>query len=153
MNTQAVLFRTFNPGDINSTEYLTPSYLSRGKPRPESEGSEMVSALMVTRGCIDKVQGAVRSFARQTWRNKELVIVSDDVGDSFVRAVDESRQGSCVRIYKAFSSGSLGDLRNYSVARAHGEFVCQWDDVDLYHPDRIRASMQVLKEADVDAVF
>ena len=34
-------------------------------------------------------------------------------------------------------STPLGALRNLSVASAKGEYLCQWDDDDLYHPERL----------------
>jgi glycosyltransferase involved in cell wall biosynthesis len=36
---------------------------------------------------------------------------------------------------------SLGELRNLSVLEADGEFVCQWDDDDWYHPRRLQRQL------------
>ena len=33
---------------------------------------------------------------------------------------------------------SLGAARNLTVDTARGAYVCQWDDDDLYHPERLR---------------
>jgi glycosyltransferase involved in cell wall biosynthesis len=32
----------------------------------------------------------------------------------------------------------LGELRNIAVKRARGEWICQWDDDDRCHPERLR---------------
>ena len=69
---------------------------------------------------------AIECFRRQGYREKELVVVSQD---------DVSALG--VPFHLAPKDVSLGDLRNFCVARAKGRFVAQWDDDDWYHPDRL----------------
>ena len=148
---EPIKYRVFNPGTINSPEFMNPSSWLQSKVTPFSE--DMVSALMVTRGDIGRVANSVKSFARQTWNNKELVIVADGLTDQLIRAIDDARGAASVRIFEAPRLLGLGDLRNYSVARAQGEFICQWDDDDLYDKERIKASLMILKEANADAVF
>jgi glycosyltransferase involved in cell wall biosynthesis len=42
---------------------------------------------------------------------------------------------------------SLASLRNLSVGIARGEFICQWDDDDFYHPARIATHMSFMSNA------
>ena len=47
----------------------------------------------------------------------------------------------------------LGALRNLSVAEARGDVVCQWDDDDLHHPDRIAMQLSALESSDASATI
>jgi glycosyltransferase involved in cell wall biosynthesis len=111
----------------------------------------LVSCLMVTRGRIDLIRSAYASFMNQTWQRRELVIVCDGATDE-LRALASSGRPE-VRLVEVQPGLSLGELRNISISRSTGEFVCQWDDDDLYDPNRIAISMKVLGDASVEAVF
>jgi glycosyltransferase involved in cell wall biosynthesis len=121
-----------------------------GAAPPNAPELPRVSCLMVTRGRMPWVRAATASFAAQTWPHRELVIVCDAVTDALRALVAATPQ---VRLEEAPAGLTLGELRNLSLARAHGDFVCQWDDDDLYDPGRIALSMKVLTESGVDAVF
>ena len=109
-----------------------------------------VSCLMVTRDRVALAKRAIRCFAAQTYPDRELVVVSDgelrarlgleryaaDLGLENVRFVHEERP----RL-------TLGALRNAAVDASAGAVICQWDDDDIYHPDRIRLQLdQMLAE-------
>lgn len=48
---------------------------------------------------------------------------------------------------------TLGNLRNIAVDSARGEIICQWDDDDLYHPDRLTRQLQALRSGNFEAVY
>ena len=113
--------------------------------------SPLVSALMVTRGDIKFVKRAIKLFENQSWSNKELIIISDKKNERIFSAIEESE---CKIIFHLAPDGfTLGDLRNFSISRANGEFLIQWDDDDLYHKDRILIMMNVLLQANADLAF
>jgi glycosyltransferase involved in cell wall biosynthesis len=58
-----------------------------------------------------------------------------------------------INVVRAPATASLGALRNLSVASADGEFVCQWDDDDRYHPCRLERQSQRLRECGSDFCF
>jgi glycosyltransferase involved in cell wall biosynthesis len=83
---------------------------------------------------------AIQDFRAQTWSNKQLVIVAD--GWPQQRAmrvwVDDLLR------YSIPGKHNLGSLRNISLDLAktcRADFICQWDDDDRYHPERL--SIQV----------
>jgi glycosyltransferase involved in cell wall biosynthesis len=106
---------------------------------------------MVTRGPLYPARFAIECFRAQGYENRELVIVCDDpaaplrdyvisLGDPKIRYIEPGQ-------------ASLGELRNVSVAEAGGELICQWDDDDLYHPDRLEYQAGGLLESGVAAHF
>jgi len=122
-----------------------------GRPGPIASG--LVSCLMVTRDRYSFARLAIEAFRRQTHAERELVVVQDGTD---TRLVEEIKQADdpTIRAFRAPAVGlSLGALRNLAVAAARGPFVCQWDDDDLYDPDRIAAQMAALQAAKADACF
>ena len=95
----------------------------------------LISCLMVTRGDLVPAQFAIDCFRRQTWPNRELVIVGD-APDSELPAFIETLGDPAIR-YVPTAPAALGTMRNVSVEAARGTFLCQWDDDDLYHPQRL----------------
>ena len=113
--------------------------------------SPLVSALMVTRGKLDFVKRAIKLFENQSWLNKELIIISNTKNDEIMKLINESNEK--IEIHLSPKGLTLGNLRNISISIAKGEFICQWDDDDLYHRDRILSMMNVLRESNADAAF
>jgi glycosyltransferase involved in cell wall biosynthesis len=123
------------------------------------DGLPLISCLMVTRGRRALLEVAIGCFARQTYPNRELVIVCDSPAlpqdDPLERAI---RAAGCrnVRLIRVDAAGrqggaTLGELRNIAVDHAAGRYVCQWDDDDLYDPCRLEMQQRVLAAAGAQA--
>lgn len=106
---------------------------------------------MVTRGDLPRVRASIGYFRKQTYRDKELVIVCDAVTEGLQRLVEQG--GGDIRLVPVGERLSLGLLRNVSVDSARGELVCQWDDDDIYGIHRLERGVGALLEARSDAVF
>ncbi len=121
---------------------------------PAVSGS-MISCLMVTLDRLSLAKRAIRSFADQTWTNRELVIVTDGTPrfrEALARYVDASAIDG-VRFIHSESRQTLGALRNLSLDAARGDIVCQWDDDDCSHPDRLRVQCEEMLRAGARASF
>ena len=116
------------------------------------ENYPLVSCLMLTRGDPDLVSSAIHCFEYQTYPNRELVIVCDNITDALNLLVEMS-SGPSVRIISVEPGHTLGSLRNIAVSNAKGEILCQWDDDDLYHRDRLNICISALLKTNVAAVF
>ena len=125
----------------------------------KAEGLPLISCLMVTRGRRALLEFAIDGFARQTYPNRELVIVCDSPAlpqdDPLERAI---RAAHCpnIRLIRVDGAGrqggaTLGELRNIAVDHAAGRYVCQWDDDDLYDPCRLEMQQRVLAAAGAQA--
>ncbi len=116
----------------------------------------MISALMVTQpGRTSSALAAMADFAAQTHRDRELVVVHDaDAAFGETLQAAAARHGdAAIRIIRTRSNQTLGELRNQSLAEARGEFICQWDDDDRYHPERLATQWRALHEARADFSF
>ena len=105
---------------------------------------------MPTRGNPALVKRAIRGFRLQTWPQCELVIVTSQRSPQLEALVVGDPR---IRLYDTPPGLTLGDQRNFSVARAQGPFVATWDDDDCHAPERLRTCMQTLLNTDAQAVF
>ena len=118
----------------------------------------LVSCLQVAwpiPGRLEYFKRSVRDYCRQTHLRKELVIVLDAGPPEAVAAVACFVQGlgrSDIRLVRPDGKHSLGGLRNISLDCAHGDCICQWDDDDLHHPQRIERQLDALVAQDGEAV-
>jgi glycosyltransferase involved in cell wall biosynthesis len=100
----------------------------------------MISCLCVTRGNRPTMlASAVGDFVRQSFPDKELLILHDG-GATVARDISgiiAQHRTAPIRIERAPPGRTLGALRNLAVDHAAGEWICQWDDDDRYHPERL----------------
>lgn len=109
-----------------------------------------VSCLLVTLPISQRCGFFARSVAaycRQTHANTELVVVLDE-GAADARAAIVAHVASLgrpdIRIVEPPGKRVLGALRNMSLEHARGDVLCQWDDDDLHHPQRIERQLDAL---------
>jgi glycosyltransferase involved in cell wall biosynthesis len=102
-----------------------------------------VTCLCLTRNRPEWLQGAIRCFQRQTYPNRELLILADgrDVGH-LVPAHDPR-----VRLIHLDGWPEIGAKRNYGCERAAGEIIAHWDDDDYSAPGRLADQMERLLES------
>lgn len=111
----------------------------------------LVSCLMVTRGALFPARFAIAGFLAQTHVSRELVIVTDTPSPELVEhigALEDPR----IRLVLA-DPAPLGSLRNIAIVAARGELVAQWDDDDLYAPDRLAVQLAALGKSGDAAIL
>lgn len=121
-------------------------------PAISKQTGPKISCLTVTLNRLVLLKESIQYYCRQTYRNRELIIVTDGtprykqaitdylrwLGRDDIRLVSVEKQ-------------SLGALRNVSLDAAMGDVVCQWDDDDLNHPQRLERQFEHLKAAKAHA--
>ena len=121
-----------------------------------TENLPKISCLTITKNRLALLKQAIQCFANQSYPNKELVIVSD--GDNYFNAsvqryLDNLEMDNVIFKTISDTNNSLGKLRNLAWDSATGDFVCQWDDDDQYHPKRLEIQYLFLKEQGAHATF
>ena len=116
-----------------------------------SEIQPLVSCLMVTGQRRDLAALAILAFRRQTYENRELVVI-DDSGLELPAEVRADDDGGRIRwISLPPENKPLGTLRNLALAEARGELLCQWDDDDLSAPGRLERQAHAFRASGADA--
>lgn len=119
-----------------------------------SDAAPTVSCLTATRGRLRLLKRSIRCYCRQTYPRRELVIVTD--GEERERRAIEEYLAELSRddVRAVFLDGdgwTLGRVRNAALEAATGEIVCQWDDDDLSHPERLEVQVRRLLEEKAQA--
>jgi glycosyltransferase involved in cell wall biosynthesis len=115
----------------------------------------LISCICVTRGRSNLLKRAIRCFNEQTYPNKELIILYEDddltTNDFLVtQSVEAFQNIQAIKIPRS-NDQHLGRLRNLAIQHASGTYICQWDDDDWYHPERLQYQYKLLIENDVEA--
>jgi len=99
----------------------------------------LISCVCITRGKPLLLRIAIACFLDQTYPNKELVIIYEDddqpTGD-VVRRLLPHPAINAIMVARKWNI-RLGRLRNLGIQSAAGEYICQWDDDDWFHPGRL----------------
>ena len=112
----------------------------------------LISCLCITRDKPALLKRAIRSFHDQTYVNKELIIVFESDDLSTKQFVEQISDHDVFKVEVASSPRqTLGQLRNLSVLKGHGDYFCQWDDDDWYHNSRLELQMNAIKESRLPA--
>ena len=117
------------------------------------EGSSLVSCVMVTNGRPDQIACSLKSFLSQTYQSKELIIVSQGSSEDNDKIQQMIYGHKSIEFVEAPKRLSLGGMRNLSVELAQGEIICQWDDDDYYHPNRILTQYKCLRGKHVASLY
>ena len=121
--------------------------------------SPLISCLLVTLPVPERLaclRESVRAYCRQTYKEKELVIVFDGAlpeSRAAIFAFVDALERADIRIVELPEPLSLGRLRNISRASARGEILCHWDDDDLHHPERLEQQFKALQASGREAVY
>jgi glycosyltransferase involved in cell wall biosynthesis len=119
----------------------------------------LISCLMVTLPVHDRfarLKHSIAGYLAQTHGRRELVVVLDAGTLGTTAAAIKGHVATLgrddIRIIEVAGTPTLGALRNFSKASARGEVVCQWDDDDLHHPERLERQLAALIQSRVEGV-
>jgi glycosyltransferase involved in cell wall biosynthesis len=98
-----------------------------------------ISCVMVTLGRLPRLYQSIECYLRQTYPYKELIILSQgsEANNQQIKEYLYQLNRSDIVFQEAPVRLSLGAMRNLSCELATGTVICQWDDDDLYHPERL----------------
>lgn len=88
---------------------------------------------------------AVDSVLSQTHKNIEIIIVNDGSTDPYTNELLSNFSKPNTIVLTTANQG-LPAARNYGISAAKGDFVCCLDSDDMYHPEFIRKSVQVMSD-------
>jgi glycosyltransferase involved in cell wall biosynthesis len=126
----------------------------KSSPAISNNTRPTISCLTVTLNRLVLLKEAIQCFCEQTYSNRELIIVTDGA-PQYRQAIDDYLcwlgRNDIRLVYLDEAGHSLGALRNVSLDAARGDIVCQWDDDDLNHPQRLELQFEHMNTASAHA--
>ncbi len=108
-----------------------------------SINTPLVSCIMPTYNRREFVPHAIRYFLRQTYDNRELIII-DDGQDDVHDLVPEQPN---IRYFRLPEKITLGAKLNLGCSYASGNIIANWDDDDWYADWRLQYQIETLLES------
>lgn len=99
----------------------------------------LVSCLCLTKNRREWLPKAIECFLKQTYENRELVIVADTEVDTGGLVSPE--------MLVIFSPGVVGAKRNAGCSAARGKIIAVWDDDDYSAPGRLAQQVSAMTES------
>jgi glycosyltransferase involved in cell wall biosynthesis len=125
----------------------------------EADNGPLVSCLMISRpaaGRFSLFKRGLRGYLNQRYSPRELVLVMSHLSaqqrEAAVRHLRRLARPD-VRLRYVYGNPTLGRLRNISLDMASGPLICQWDEDDIYHPDRLNVQVSHLRQSRRGGVF
>ncbi len=133
--------------------------MTQKKPFGDDKSSPSVDCLMVALPILDRVpmvKQSIADFIAQTYEAKSLIIVINGgikAVRNELRAYISQLDQANIRLVEPDGDHTLAELRNISLSEARSDLVCQWDDDDRNHPQRLEKQIRCLIEGDFEAVY
>lgn len=108
-------------------------------------GSELVSVVVPAYKAQATLAATLASIRAQSHRNLEVIVVDDGSPDGTAAlARAEAEADPRIRLLSV-ENGGVARARNLGVAASRGDFVAPVDADDLWHPDKIRLQLEVMR--------
>lgn len=123
----------------------------------------LVACVCLVKGRPEMVRRAVRSYFRQTYTRRMLLLWATETPDLSLQRIleitEEEDYFQCVSFAMNRDRGlSIGALRNEAAERLfegpapHPDIIAHWDSDDWSHPDRLTEQVKLLQESQAQAV-
>ncbi|MCP3944653.1 MAG: glycosyltransferase [Desulfobacteraceae bacterium] len=119
---------------------------AKDEGQPEKENLPLVSCIMPTADRPRFVPGAIGCFLRQSYLNKELIIVDD--GEKSVEHLIPKDSG--IHYIRLTKKHTIGVKRNIACGQARGEIIAHFDDDDWSAPWRLDYQVHHLSRKTAD---
>jgi glycosyltransferase involved in cell wall biosynthesis len=124
--------------------------LPAGRPyadRTRPNGAGLVSVIIPACNDAATVERTVSSVLNQTYSDLEVLVVDDGSTDQTAALVQNMADADLrIRLLQK-PNGGLASARNHGIAHAGGEFIAPIDADDLWHPEKIKKQMAVMRDS------
>lgn len=104
----------------------------------------LVSVVVPTHNRPDFLKRTLQSILQQTYKNLQIIIVSNGFNSSNKKVVD-ALQDKRVEYYEQENSGGPSSPRNHGIRKSKGKYIAFCDDDDLFVPEKIQKQVDVLE--------
>ncbi|MGO4547082.1 glycosyltransferase [Paenibacillus sp. 2TAB23] len=98
------------------------------------------------------IQQIFHNYDRQTWSNKELIIIVNDNAISLTPYRQKALEYPNVSVFRVDEGKNLGACLNYGVSQAKFNYIAKLDDDDYYSPYYLAEAMRQFSSSNADIV-
>lgn len=113
----------------------------------------LVSCLMVPHTQIKEIQRSIHCFQRQTYPQKELIVIDVNRHDTLASWIEQLHDKSIVYQQASPRSKSTDELLEIATAQSGGDYVALWKARDLSDPRRLEVQMAAIHVLKTEACF
>lgn len=104
-----------------------------------------VSVIVPAYNAAATIERTISSVLNQTYSDLEVLVVNDGSTDETAALVQRIAEVDCrIRLLQK-ANGGLVSARNRGIAHASGEFIAPIDADDLWHPEKIRKQVGLIR--------
>lgn len=113
----------------------------------DSTIKNIVSIIIPTHNRAHYLTQAIDSVLNQSYHNVEIIIIANGCKDNTLEVINQYKRDFHQCIICLEFSKKLGGAkaRNIGIDKAQGEYIAFLDDDDIWHPDKLKAQIQLLK--------
>ncbi|WP_408010742.1 glycosyltransferase [Pseudalkalibacillus sp. A8] len=106
----------------------------------------MISVITCTNkeDCLPTI---LENYKRQTWKDKELIIVLNKDSLSLSEWKKQIADDPTIKVFQIDEDTTLGECLNAAVVESRYEFIAKFDDDDYYTEDYLTRSMETLEKS------
>lgn len=109
--------------------------------------NQSISAIITTYNRAEIVPDAITSVISQTYPVSELIVVDDGSNDNTIETVKRAFANTNIPTHYIFKeNGGMATSLNRGIDEAQSEWIAFLDDDDLWAPDHLEKSMNILSQ-------
>lgn len=114
----------------------------------------LVSVIMINCNMQNYLKASIGSYLKQTYPNKELIIVDDGSTDrSKEMLIAYEKKHEHIKVFLQPHCGSLPKLWNFANKKTSGKYVLNLDSDDILYSDAIETLVEEAESGDYDVCF
>jgi glycosyltransferase involved in cell wall biosynthesis len=113
----------------------------------------LVSCICLTHNRLELFKESFNCFLKQTYNNKELIIVNNGTDEYFQQIEEVIKDYKSIVTHTHTEKATTGEYRNIGMELCNGDYICTWDDDDLLSPNKIMYQMKFVNEENADIVM
>ncbi|MCX6751897.1 MAG: glycosyltransferase [Candidatus Nomurabacteria bacterium] len=124
------------------------------KKSAEKKVSDFISVIIPIYDRTYELKESIESILNQTYKNLELILVTDGSPKETMSIVESYRNNPRVKIFHFYNNtGNAVRGRNKAIKEAKGEFIAFQDSDDIAELDRLEKSIEFIKKYNADVVY
>tara|TARA_Y100000589_G_scaffold331238_1_gene383951 strand:+ start:7758 stop:8729 length:972 start_codon:yes stop_codon:yes gene_type:complete len=101
--------------------------------------SPLITIGIATFNASSTIRNAIISALRQTWTNKEIIIIDDCSEDDTFKIINSfKKKYKEIKVFRNIKNQGIGAVRNLIIEKSRGEFLAFFDDDDESVIDRLK---------------